>query len=401
MKTALIFFRSVSSRFDGEYFQSVVSAFSDAGFEVSTVEVLSKTDDIAFKRRFDEFRDVADNVVIIGGDAVSFDVKGIICSALDTALVENENAKTFLTAVSKNDGLDYPESYALLPIEASVVPNIHGGFQGFILDSNQLTLAVLPENAKQVKVMLDKYVLPYFENKLGVKRKRLVLKYFGQVEDVARTLEEAKNIGDDAFSYALTEKDGDVTIDLLFGADTLDEVRAQIIRYLISNQKEKIYAETETTLGERLLDVLKLKKMKLAVAESFTAGRVVSAVISTSGASEVVDEGVVTYSNQSKITRLGVKEKDIALHGAVSSVVAYQMAVGLIRNGADVAIATTGIAGPKSDDTKKPVGLSYIAVGTREGVHTYKFNFSGSREKITETAKNTALFLAIKKLKNI
>lgn len=401
MKTALIFFRSIESRFDGKYFQEAVSAFNDAGFQVNTVEVLCQTDDIAFKRRFDEFRDVADNIVIIGGDIVKFDLKSIICSGLDTALVENENARTFLTAVCKNNGVEYPENFAFLPIEASVIPNIYGGFQGFILDSNQLTLAVLPEEEKQVKVMLDKYVLPYFENKLGIKRQRLVLKYFGELDDIRSTLEEAKNIGDKAFTYSLTEKDGDVTIDLLFGLETASDVRAEIIRYIISNQKEKIYAEFETTLGERLLDVLKLKKMKLSVAESFTGGRVVSSIISTSGASEVVDEGLVTYSNESKISRLGVKEKDISTQGAVSSVVAYQMAVGLLKKGADVAIATTGIAGPKSDCSKKPVGLCYIAVGTREGVHTYKFNFSGSREKITETAKNTALFLAIKKLKNI
>ena len=77
------------------------------------------------------------------------------------------------------------------------------------------------------------------------------------------------------------------------------------------------------------------------------------------------------------------------------------MAVGLLKEGCDLAIATTGIAGPKSDDTKKPVGLCYIAIGTREGVHTYKFNLSGTREQITERAKNTAMFLAIKRIKKI
>jgi nicotinamide-nucleotide amidase len=320
---------------------------------------------------------------------------------MDTALVENENAKTFLEVVSKNNGINYPESYALLPIEASVIPNVHGGFQGFILDSNQLPLAVLPLEHTQVKLMLDKYVLPYFENKLGIKRKRLVLKYFGDLNSIKSTLEQAKAFDKNTFEYSLTELNGDVTIDLLFDAKLSVDVQNQIIRHIISNQKENVYAEFETSLGERLFDVLKIRKMKLAVAESFTGGRVVSSVISAPGASEVVDEGVVTYSNKSKMKRLGVSEKDLASHGAVSSVVAYQMAVGLLKNGADVAISTTGIAGPASDDTKKPVGLCYIAVGTKEGVHTYKYNLSGSREKITETAKNTALFLAIKKIKNL
>ena len=275
MKTALIFFRLSDSRFDGEYYQNVVNAFCNGGFSATTVEMLSETDDIAFKRRFDEFRDVADNIVIVGADCVTFDIKSIIAESMDTALVENENAKTFLEVVSKNNGVNYPESYALLPIEASVIPNVYGGFQGFILDSNQLTLAVLPLEKKQVKLMLDKYVLPYFENKLGIKRKRLVLKYFGDLNSIKSTLEQAKGFDKKTFEYSLTELNGDVTVDLLFDAQSSQDVQSQIIRHVISNQKENVYAEFETTLGERLFDVLKIRKMKLAVAESFTGGRVV------------------------------------------------------------------------------------------------------------------------------
>ena len=138
------------------------------------------------------------------------------------------------------------------------------------------------------------------------------------------------------------------------------------------------------------------------MAESFTGGRIISSLIQNPGASECVYEGAVTYSSQSKVKRLGVKEEDIRTKGAVSSVVAYRMAAGLLVGGnCDIALATTGIAGPKSDDSNFPVGLCYVAVGMKDGVHTYRYNFTGNREEITETAKNTALFLAIKKLKNI
>ena len=172
------------------------------------------------------------------------------------------------------------------------------------------------------------------------------------------------------------------------------------MRFLIQELKENIYAEFDTSLSERVFDLLKLKKLKLSVAESFTAGRVASAIISNSGASEFVHEGIVSYSNQSKLSRLNVDKGDLIKNGAVSSVVAYHMAVGLLKTGeCDVAISTTGIAGPKSDNTEKPVGLCYIAIGMKDGVHTYKYNLSGNREEITETAKNTALFLTIKKLK--
>ena len=402
MKTALIFFRSTCGGFDGEYYGQVVSAFNNGGFAVDTVEVLSNTDDIGFKRRFNDFKDVVDNLIIVGGDKVKFNLKGIIAESMDTALVENENAKTFLDAVSKNNGVNYPDDYAVLPIDGTVIPNINGAYQGFILDSAFLTLAVLPSEFKEIKIMCDKYVLPYLENKLGIKRVRLVLKYVGDVNALKSTLIEAENIGVNGFTFDVNERFGDVTADILFNEETGADVRGEIIRYVVSTHKENIYAEFDTTLGERLFDLLKLKKLKIAVAESFTGGRVVSDIIKNVGASEFVKEGAVTYSNESKIKRLGVLEKDLMKNGAVSSVVAYQMAAGLLKSGGvDVAIATTGIAGPTSDDTDKPVGLCYIAVGTVDGVHTYRYKLSGTREEITETAKNYALFLAIKKLKNI
>lgn len=402
MKTALIFFRSLQGQFEGDYFQNVVGAFSGGGLKADTLEILSDTDDIGFARRLSEFKDTFDSIVILGGDSVLFDLKGIIAQSFDTAFVENENAKNFLDAVSTANNLEYPETYAYIPMEGSVIPNIYGGYQGFILDSEQVTLAVLPSSYKEVKTMCDKYVLPYLENKLGIKKTRITLKYFGDIESLRQTLLEAENIGEDLFTWTLNQKFGDVEVDLLFAYDTEEELKKQIIRYIISNQKDNIYAEYDVSLSERLFDLLKLRKIKLSVAESFTGGRVVAEMIKNSGASAFINEGAVTYSNQSKIKRLKVQAKDIESQGAVSAVVAYQMAVGLLREGdCDLAISTTGIAGPLSDETDKPVGLCYIGIGMKDGVHTYRYKFSGTREQITETAKNTALFLAIKKLKNL
>ena len=249
--------------------------------------------------------------------------------------------------------------------------------------------------------MCDKYVLPYLENKFGLENNRLTLKYFGEEKELNRVLLDATK-DYDGLKYNVYKKNGDFSIDLLFESTILKQLKQQIVRKIVGELKENIYAEFDTSLAERLFDLLKLKKVKISVAESFTGGRVVADIIKNPGASSFVQEGVVTYSNLSKIKRLGVNDFDLHKNGAVSSVVAYQMAVGLLRSGeCDIAVSTTGIAGPKSDDTDKPVGLCYIGVGMKDGVHTYKLNLSGNREEITETAKNTALFLAIKKLKNI
>ena len=401
MKTALIFFRAVERSYDGEYYGRVVGAFKSGGIAVDIVEVLSRTDSHAFRIRYEDLKDTVDNLIIVGGEDLSFNLKEIVAESLETVLAENENARVFLDAVSKNDGVEYADSFALMPIEATVVPNIKGAFQGFIVDQGNLTVICLPEEFEQLKPMCDKYVFPYLENKYGIVNNRLVLKYFGAIPVLDDVLSKAESIYQ-GLVCNVYQKHGDVTIDFLFDNEKDDSLRAEVVRYIVGQLKDDIYAEFDTSLGERLFDVLKIRNMRLAVAESFTGGRVVSEVIKNPGASSFVSEGVVSYSNESKIKRLGVEKADLIKHGAVSSVVAYQMAAGLLRGGnCDIAIATTGIAGPKSDDTEKPVGLCYIAVGMKNGVHTYRLNLSGSREEITETAKNTALFLAIKKLKNL
>ncbi len=228
----------------------------------------------------------------------------------------------------------------------------------------------------------------------------IIIKYFGEREKLYNVLLNCQhNYGQDCV-FDVKESCGDYTLKLFLAQD---EGRKQsILRDIVCELKDNIYAEFDTTLSQRLFDLLRLKNKKLCTAESFTAGRIISSVIQNSGASNYVHEGIVAYSNQSKVERLGVKECDLKREGAVSAVVAYQMVAGLLLNGeCDLAISTTGIAGPKSDNTLKPVGLCYIGVGMKDRVDTYKYQFSGTREEITETAVNTALFLAIKKLKRI
>ncbi len=399
MKTALIFFRDTNKIFNAEYYALISACFENAGVDISQMEILSQTDDLCFKRRFLEFKDTVDNLIVFDSEDLRFDLKAMISEVMDTPMEENDSARQFLDAVMKEQGKSYSDSYALMPIEATVIPNLRGAEQGFILDEKNFTLAVLPMAVGQVKPMCEKYVLPYIQKKSGQRKKRFILKYFGDRKPLEDTFNRARAEFNGKFVGSIAELNGDFTVDMSFSDEGYSN---DVIRYIVGELKDNIYAEFDTTLGERLLDILKLRGLKLSTAESFTGGRVVSAVIANAGASQFVREGVVSYSNESKENRLGVKKEDLVKEGAVSSIVAYQMCAGLIRAGdCDIAIATTGIAGPKSDDTAKPVGLCYIAVGMKDGVHTYKYQLKGDREEITETAKNTALFLAIKILKKI
>ncbi len=401
MKTAILFIRRVLEDFNANYYQTAVNALENGGVRADTIAVIDHADDIGFKRNLHEIKDTFDNLIIFGADLVKFNLKEIIAEVGETVLVENESAKGFLDAVRNLGGREYPDEYALLPLEAVPIPNVIGGFQGFILSANQdFSVTVLPSAVEEFKPMCDKYLLPYLENRHELKVNRITLKYFGDEKNAQSVIDNIKQIHGDIFESRITSLYGDCTINL-FAKDTTAQTFKDVVRQVLINLKDGVYAEFETSLSERLFDLLKLKNLKISFAESFTGGRVASSVISNSGASQFVNEGIVSYSNESKVSRLKVNNLDLIKEGAVSSKVAYQMARGLIMDkGCDVAISTTGIAGPKSDDTKKPVGLCYIAIGMKDGVHTYRFNFTGDRENITETAKNTALFLAIKILKN-
>lgn len=402
MKNGLVLFNSQGDGYDGRYIQSVTSLYKDGGFDISHLLVLDKKDDLGFSRNLKELKEVLDNLIIVANEDLGFNIKEILAEIFDSPLIENDNAVKFASAVCKAEGKEYKDDYALIPSEASLIPNISGVSQGFILDSLELSVVLLPSDYKQLSVMSDKYIIPYLENKYELVNKRITLKYFGDLDRLNAVLRQAKEMDEIDFSFTLQENNGDVKIVLLFTHLESANRSREIISYIVGELKENIYAEFDTTLEERVFDLLKLKKIKLSVAESFTGGRVTSALINNSGISEFLHEGIVSYSNESKIQRLNVDKGSLIKDGAVSSIVAYKMVVGLLKTGdCDLAISTTGIAGPKSDNTSKPVGLCYIAVGMKDGVHTYKYNFKGTREKITETAKNTALFLTIKKLKGI
>ena len=216
---------------------------------------------------------------------------------------------------------------------------------------------------------------------------------------VLKAVENAKKINP-ALECNIYESFGDCTIEVVYSeSDTKMQVD-EVVRTFVTELDDYIYALEDISLAQRLFQLLKLRRMKISCAESFTGGGVGQRLVEVPGISEVYFEGLNTYSNEAKIARLGVDEMTIKSTGAVSAETAFEMAEGLIKQGnCDVSIATTGIAGPKSDNTRKPVGLCYIAIGLKEGVSVYKFNLVGDRRNITNTAINLALFLAYKRIK--
>ena len=153
----------------------------------------------------------------------------------------------------------------------------------------------------------------------------------------------------------------------------------------------------EYTLGEILCN----NKLTISTAESSTGGMVAAKLISYPGISSAFLEGAVTYSNEAKIRRLGVKKETLDVYGAVSEETAREMVEGIAKeSSSNTSIATTGIAGPGGGTNEKPVGLVYIAVHVNDNTTIEKCNFSGNREEVRVSATNYALKMIKIELEN-
>ena len=158
----------------------------------------------------------------------------------------------------------------------------------------------------------------------------------------------------------------------------------------------RLGVEVVSTDGRGLVDVvgdlLRSRGWRLGVAESCTGGLIASRLTDVAGSSDYLDRGVISYSNSAKEALLGVPSTLIATHGAVSEPVALAMAEGMRRmHGVDVALATTGIAGPGGGTSAKPVGMVWLAIAGPAGGQTRLAQFTGDRLAIKAMAASTAI----------
>ena len=139
--------------------------------------------------------------------------------------------------------------------------------------------------------------------------------------------------------------------------------------------------------------------MTLATAESCTGGGLGFCLTAVSGSSAVYLGGVVSYANRIKENVLHVSEEVLKMHGAVSESTAKAMAEGVrALMEADIALSITGIAGPASDDTLKPVGLVYIGLSTKNGTVIKENHFTGDREQVRAQSICTALSMILENI---
>ncbi len=197
-------------------------------------------------------------------------------------------------------------------------------------------------------------------------------------------------------NFEVREEDLDATVIM---TSELDAQMFGVVRSTVYNLFDgEVYASDVISLQELAAHLLKIGGRTLGVAESLTGGLICSMLAEVPGISGNLYEGIICYNKNSKAERLGVSRDTLAAFGAISRETAYEMVKGIGCQPADIGLATTGLAGPSGDEGK-PVGLTYIGVGSGDFILTFEKKFTGDRNEIRRRAANVALFYLIRYLK--
>lgn len=348
----------------------------------------------------------ADTVIITGGLGPTDDdiTREVAAEYFEQPLEYHENIwqaiVTYLThnrsqrQISVNN-----QKQAYVPKGAMVLMNPVGTAPGLILKKDNRTIILLPGPPHEMTQLFEEQVKPYLA---ALSQQVIVSKYvrfFGigesQLEIVLKPLLDSQTNP----TLALYAKPTEVLLRVTATGATQAQCLALIeeqIEQLYQTVGEYIYfvgdSQSTTEMNRVVAELLLAKQLTISIAESLTGGAIASSLVEQSGMSKCLIEGVVCYSNNSKIQTLAVPESAIIEAGAVSEVVAEKMVLGIVnKTQSDVAIATTGIAGPTSDESGKPVGLVYIATYVKGQVQVREYQFYGNRELIRKRATYQAL----------
>ena len=285
---------------------------------------------------------------------------------------------------------DFPEG-------AEVLANPLGTAPGFLLEAEGALLFFTPGVPRELERMLDEEILPRLRARLagaGAVR-AILLRTFGLGEsNLDRELAELAH-DDPEITLGFRTQFPDNLVRVLVRADSEAEACSKLSRTVEKIHGilgEIVLGEGERVLEEIVAELLIDKGLTLALAESCTGGRIASRLTDVPGSSAFLRQAVVAYGNEAKVQELGVSDEDLAAHGAVSEPVARQMAEGArLRAGVDLAVATTGVAGPGGGTPEKPVGTLYLALADAQGSLVHRYQMMRDRARNKELASQLAL----------
>ncbi len=312
----------------------------------------------------------SDFLILTGGLGPTPDdmTKEVCAEFFEKELILHEPSLRQIEDFYKLKNLPMPEcniKQALIPEGATVLSNDNGTAPGCIMEKDGKAIIILPGPPKEmIPMFLDK-VKPYlasFSNETIVSHS---IRTFGigesaMSEKVSDLLESSNP------TVAPYAKNGEALLRVTAKADSkenADRLMMPVIDEIKNRLGNYIYGIDTGSVEETVVKLLKEKKLTVAFAESCTGGLCAKRITDIPGASSVFHCGVISYSDEIKNKVLGVSAESLRKYGAVSAVVAAEMALGVKKlSGATFGVSVTGMAGPESDDPLIPVGRIYIAV---------------------------------------
>jgi nicotinamide-nucleotide amidase len=347
----------------------------------------------------------SDIVILTGGLGPTKDdlTKEVTARTLKKNLIEDahtkEKIKTYFSEMKVTEITNNNWKQAKVIEDSTVVDNGNGTAPGLIVKTEEgKTVILLPGPPNELIPMFEKNIYPYLQSlQTGILYSEMV-KICGIGESSAETmiadLMELQNNP----TIAPYAKTSEVHLRVTAKADSFEQGKALVepmVNELRKRFSENIYTTKENeTLEDVVVGLLVKHHLTLTTAESCTAGLLAGRIVNVPGASTVLGEGFITYSNEAKQKYLKVSGSTLEKYGAVSKETASEMALGAIAtSGSNVSVSITGLAGPDGGTEKKPVGLVFIACALGNKVTVKEFHFKGNRQKIREATVINALNL--------
>lgn len=334
--------------------------------------------------QLDEAAKRSDIIILSGGLGPTPDdlTKEVCCEFFGKEMFLHEPTVEKIKEYFSSKGIEMAQNnlkQAMLPKDCVIFPNDNGTAPGMAIEKDGVHILVLPGPPRELKPMFQNCAVPYlmqFSDRIIVSHN---IRTFGigesSMAERVNDLFDAQNP-----TVAPYAKDGEALLRVTAMAMTKEDAESlcePIIEEIKKRLDAYVYGVDYNCIEEAVVGMLKEHHLKVATAESCTGGLIAKRITDVPGASEVFECGIISYANGIKHKVLGVSEDDLNKYGAVSEPVAKQMAQGALKvSGADIAVSVTGIAGPDSDSTGKPVGLVYIGLADKENVWVRKIRTS-------------------------
>ena len=353
----------------------------------------------------------ADIIIITGGLGPTKDdiTKYTLCEYFNDSLVLNQEildhieeifAKYVSTPINNQN-----RKQALLPSKAKVLKNDHGTASGMWFQEKNRIFISLPGVPFEMKSLITNKVIPAFQThfELPFILHKTVITYGLGESAIAERIEKWENDLAPEIKLAYLPSLGRVRL-RLSGRGSDERLLANQINTAFNKllpQIEDIFIgfEGDTSLEEQIQNAFIEKGLTLALAESCTGGEIAARLTKIPGASAYFKGSVITYHTETKLGLLEIPQKLIQEHSVVSREVAKAMALQARKKfNSNIAIATTGNAGPSKGDSCAEVGTVWIAIATVKEIFSEKFLFGRHRERVIQKATNKAMELLFKQL---